>query len=202
MLKKRIIQGLVWLLEAGLVFGVLYLVFAPAYPWLEYRQRQATLPQTPAAQMQQLQETGFASDRYSENTLVIPKIGVEVPIVEAPDERGLERGAWHMPETAVPGDGGNTVITAHRFKYLPPNNQTFYNLNRLAPRDTFAVLWEGKKLLYEVTAVKIVNASDTSIVANTGSEQITLFTCHPLFSTKKRFVVVAKPVSTAQANIR
>lgn len=121
--------------------------------------------------------------------LVIPKIGVNITIVEGLDEGALERGAWRLPETSTPEERSNTVLTAHRFKYRPPSSKTFYLLDKLEIGDTFSVYWDGKEYKYRVsdidivppTAIEVLNPSDTPIV--------TLITCHPLFSQKERLVV-------------
>ncbi|MBI2577861.1 MAG: hypothetical protein HYV77_03415, partial [Candidatus Wildermuthbacteria bacterium] len=47
---------------------------------------------------------------FARNTLVIPKIGVEIPIIEGADEKALWKGAWRLPETSSPDKGSNTVI--------------------------------------------------------------------------------------------
>jgi sortase A len=179
---------------------VVYLAAAPVYPWLRHISESEQLPHTPSEQLRAA-HASVLEGNASGNTIIIPKINVRAAIVEAPDERGLERGAWRMPDTARPGEVGNAVITAHRFKYLPPNNKTFYNLNKLTPGDVIAVVWEGERLLYEVSEVKVVDESEVSILEQDTGEQLTLFTCHPLFSTKERFVVIAKPVNDAQARI-
>lgn len=39
-----------------------------------------------------------------ENHLVIPKINVDVEIVEGANEQSLFLGAWHYPGSAIPGE--------------------------------------------------------------------------------------------------
>src|ERR1051326_1234766 len=46
----------------------------------------------------------------SDNRLVIPSIGVNMPILEGPTQKTLDRGGiWHIPNTSNPSSGGNTV---------------------------------------------------------------------------------------------
>ena len=129
-----------------------------------------------------------------ENMLSIERIGVSVPIVEGKDAGALLYGAWRYPGTSRPNQGSNTVIFGHRFRYLPPNNTTFYKLDRLAVGDTFRITWRGKIYRYTVTEIKIIQPTDFSVVQKTEKPTVTLITCSPLFSTKERLVVVGELV--------
>lgn len=124
-----------------------------------------------------------------ENSIIIPKIDVDMPIVEGPDESALNRGAWLMPDTSYPDKGGNTVITGHRFKYKPPHKETFYLLDKLAIGDIFRIFWQGKKYDYKIVWIKVVEPDDLSVLEQTKDPVATLITCHPLFSTAKRLIV-------------
>jgi hypothetical protein len=77
-----------------------------------------------------------------DNRIIIQKIGVDMKIVEGTNEKtALNLGAWHLPYTSSPDKGGNSVITAHRYKYRPPSKETFYLLDKLIVGDTFTVHW-------------------------------------------------------------
>ncbi|MDD5567338.1 MAG: sortase [Patescibacteria group bacterium] len=129
-------------------------------------------------------------DISQENILVIPKIDVNIKIVEGETQEALDQGAWRMPTTSTPDKGGNTVISAHRFKYLPPNNATFYLLDKLSRGDRLFVYWQGKEYEYVVVESKVVEPTEISILDNTPDNRLTLFTCTPLFTTDKRLVVI------------
>ena len=127
----------------------------------------------------------------SNNTLVIPGIGVNGHIVEGNNESMLQKGIWRRPKTSTPDNGGNTVLVAHRYLYTSGPN-TFYHLPKMQKGDTFALFWEGKEYDYEVIETKIVPAEALEIEKNTKEPIVTLYTCTPLWSSKERFVVVAK----------
>lgn len=128
-----------------------------------------------------------------ENYLVIPKIGVYIEIVEGDNEDwALNIGAWRLPDTSNPIDGGNTVISAHRFRYRPPSFKTFYLLDKLVPGDNFIIYWQEKEYDYVITETKVVEPNAVSIKDPTSAPQVTLFTCTPLFSTAKRLVVIGQ----------
>ncbi len=126
------------------------------------------------------------------NYLIIPKINVNIPIIESRDPAyGLNHGAWHMPESSTPPNGGNTVITGHRFKYLPPSNLTFYLFHKLNPGDIIAIIWDNKAYYYTIKKIKTIPKNDTSILAKSQKPILTLFTCDPIYSQKNRLVVIA-----------
>ncbi|MDO8558293.1 MAG: class D sortase [bacterium] len=129
-----------------------------------------------------------------DNRLFIEKIGVSVPIVEGKDAGALLYGAWRYPGTSTPKKGSNTVVFGHRFRYLPPNNTTFYSLDKLKLGDTLSARWQGKVYTYKVAQTKIIEPNDFSVVAPSEKSIITLITCSPLFSTKQRLVVVAEQI--------
>lgn len=180
---------------------LLYLIFLPAYPALKYRYlvkdkfgddpQSLEIAKETAAQSY----SAFPESEYSvsSNRLIINKIGVNAPIVEsASAESGLAKGAWRVPQGSTPDKGGNTVITGHRFKYLPPNNLTFYLFDKLELGDIAVVIWEKNEYYYRIKEIKIVPATELSIQAPSKEPIITMFTCHPIYSTANRLVVVAE----------
>jgi len=133
--------------------------------------------------------------RPPDNRLVIPKIGVNIPIVEGQEsDSALWKGAWRIPNSSTPKVGGNTVLSAHRFRYRPPSNLTLYLLDKVKRGDTMIVYWQGKEYDYRVSETKIVPRENTDIAEPTLEDQLTVFTCHPLFSTKERLVVVGERI--------
>ncbi|KKQ55803.1 MAG: hypothetical protein US74_C0023G0029 [Parcubacteria group bacterium GW2011_GWA2_38_13] len=129
-----------------------------------------------------------------QNMLYIPKIKVEINIVEGKNENALFSGAWRIPGTSTPDAGGNTVIGGHRWQFKPPSTRTFYNLDKVAVGDEIQVLWERKKYAYKIREIKIIKPEQIEILENTEDNILTLFTCTPLFSTKNRLVVIAEKI--------
>src|SRR3989344_1222211 len=85
--------------------GVAVLIY-PFWPLLQYH-----LPKASAEGDERLGENSSASEIPEGRVLVIPKIGVRIPIIEGTDEEALSRGAWRMPTTSTPDKGSNTVIS-------------------------------------------------------------------------------------------
>jgi len=130
----------------------------------------------------------------SENRLVIPKIKVDVEIVQGNTEDALLRGVWHRPNTGDPEYGGNFVITGHRFRYLPPNNTTFYNLDKLTVGDVLIVYYNGIEYDYSVSESFVVLPEQLEVESDLGYDVITLYTCTPIWTSSKRLVVRALPI--------
>jgi LPXTG-site transpeptidase (sortase) family protein len=128
------------------------------------------------------------------NTLVIPKINVNIGIVEGETLLALKDGAWRHPTSGKPGEGGNTVISGHRFRFLPPNNRTFYFLDKLEKGDDIIVYWEGVERLYQVEDIYEVLPNHTSILYKGDEEKLTIYTCTPLFTQSRRLIVEALPL--------
>lgn len=146
---------------------------------LAQAQMEATAPQPPG----------------SGNWLLIPSIGVKTPIVDGPDISVLDtqEGVWH--QTGMAGTG-NLVIAGHRFKYLPPNQTTFSNLDKLTTGDTIVVWWQGQRHAYQLSRSWVVGRDGVQILAPSTAEQLTLYTCTDL-AASRRLVVLASPLQPA-----
>ena len=102
-------------------------------------------------------------------------------------------GIGHYEDTAMPGEIGNFAIAAHRQSHGKP----FYNIDTLQEGDAIVVETADAWYVYKVVNSEIVPPTQVEVIApNPWSPQdppqaaaITLTTCHPLFSTKERFVV-------------
>lgn len=132
----------------------------------------------------------------TKNRLVIPSIKVDMEINEGPTEKVLDLGGiWHIPNTSNPLQGGNTVLSGHRWEYLPPSSRTLYLLDKVKIGEPVIVYWKGVEYDYRISKTEIVNPTDVQILNNTEQPQLTIFTCTPLFSTKHRLVLYGQLIS-------
>jgi sortase A len=187
-----------WSLALGIV---LYLILLPFYPGWKYEYKAVTSVNIDYKDEATIKEETLQAaaklpdneDSVSPNRLIIPKIGVNAPIVESKSaDYGLSQGAWLVPNTSTPDKGGNTVITGHRFKYLPPHNLTFFLFDRLEAGDTFSIIWNNEFYYYRIKDTEIIEPTKVSILDHTAEPIVTLYTCHPVYSTKQRLVVVGE----------
>ena len=208
--KNRNLKALVLILELLAIGLIIYLIALPIWPALKYKffyQNNAgatdaqDLKKVVSQTEQIINHLPKAEENISVNRLIITKIGVNAPIVEAKNsEDGLNQGAWRMPESSTPDKGGNTVITGHRFKYLPPNNLTFFLFDKLAKDDIISVIWRGKNYFYKIKETKIIKPTDLSILKPTDASTLTLYTCDPVYSQKNRLVVIGELIKDDQTN--
>lgn len=122
----------------------------------------------------------------------IPKIGVDAVVVEGVEVEDLKKGPGHYPDTALPGQLGNMVISGHRTTYGAP----FYRLDELNAGDEITVFDAKGPYVYRVTESKVVLPTEIGVIAPSSDARLTLVTCHPRFSAAKRLVVVAQLVGT------
>jgi sortase A len=125
--------------------------------------------------------------------LQIPKLKVDVLVVEGTTPAALRAGAGHYPKTPLPGEAGNVSIAGHRTTFGRP----FNHLDQLGPGDEVILITPFNKFHYK--AVKpfdghanpwVVTPLDFGVVANTpGQSTLTLTTCHPKGSAKERLVL-------------
>jgi len=128
------------------------------------------------------------------NYLIIPKIGVRVPIAEGPDASSLKKGAWLLPGTSNPTKGSNMALAAHRFRWNPPYEHTFYHLDKLQEGDLVQVFWQGKEYRYQMVSSQVVAPDAMEVLNSTEKSTVTLITCNPIFSVAERLVVKAELV--------
>jgi LPXTG-site transpeptidase (sortase) family protein len=200
--KISFIKALVIALELLAVGIIIYLLVLPLWPALIYKFNRPgakakidwqNITEVKEQTRQIISHLPAAAGNLPDNRVIIPKISLSAPIAESADENyGLSRGAWRLPKSSTPDKGGNTVITGHRFKYLPPNNLTFYLLDKLTGGDIISLIWENKEYDYKIKESKIVPATEVSILNPSEKSILTLFTCDPIWSEKNRLVVVAE----------
>lgn len=144
------------------------------------------------------------------NTILIPKIGVQAPIMFADSKKQgdidklLLEGVVHYPDTAMPGERGNVFITGHSSYYWWSNgkfNNVFSILDKLVVGDTINIIYNYKRYTYEVRSMKIVFPTDISVLDQGGGNELSLMTCTPVGTNYKRLIVKAiqkdPPVSSS-----
>jgi sortase A len=120
--------------------------------------------------------------------LRIPRIRIEVPVLEGTDEVTLNRAVGHIDETAVPGADGNAGIAGHRDGF-------FRGLKDIKAGDVIELeTLHRHKQIYRVERTWIVDPEDVSVLDATPVRSLTLVTCYPFYfigSAPQRFIVRA-----------
>ncbi len=124
--------------------------------------------------------------------VIVNSIEVEGSIYEGVDSNTMNKGFWHFPTSSLPGQKGNVVVIGHRYAKLPPNRDTFFNLDKVKVGDSIEVVQNNNRFTYIVTDTIVVEKNDTSILQDYSDYRITLITCTPLWTANQRLVIVGK----------
>ncbi|MGQ0668327.1 MAG: sortase [Actinomycetota bacterium] len=150
------------------------------------RQFEPTLGTRPAPQTPEEEPVHLPGDAVA--ILQIPRIDLDVVVVEGTDTESLKRGPGHYAQTAYPWqDRGRVGIAGHRTTYGHP----FWSLDKLRPGDRIILQTEYGTFRYEVTRSFIIVPSNDSVLDQTSGPTLVLTTCNPRFSAAQRLIVVA-----------
>ncbi|HWL36679.1 MAG TPA: class E sortase, partial [Frankiaceae bacterium] len=165
-----------------------------------------------SAQIQSRLRTQFSNPEYRQayqnrqikegeglTRLVIPKIKVDVLVVEGTTPAALKAGAGHYKNTPLPGEKGNVAIAGHRTTYGRP-------FNRMDELRTGDIVWLDTPFeRFEYTVMPTFNGKpnggrnpvavrpeDFGVVGKPSDPKahwLTLTTCHPKGSAKQRLIL-------------
>jgi sortase A len=119
--------------------------------------------------------------------LEIPKIGLEVPVLDGTDDLTLNRGVGRIMGTARPGQGGNLGIAGHRDGF-------FRGLKDVVVGDRIELEMPRRTETYNVDQIRIVNPTDVQVLEDRGVPTLTLVTCYPFYfigNAPQRYIVRA-----------
>ncbi len=103
--------------------------------------------------------------------VLIPAIRLDEVVVEGIDATSLWAGPGHMPGTVLPGQAGNSVISAHRDRH-------FHRLDDVRVGDLVETQTAAFTVTWRVVARQIVGKEER-VLRRTDTPQLTLTTCWP-----------------------
>lgn len=195
--------------ELGIPVGLVLLLFYAYLLWGtdSYTEEQQRVLQRQLSQRFDHEPTGKLSQKKSSDApgkiklghalalLRIPRLGADYQyaIVEGVGPEELRMGPGHFPETALPGQVGNFVISGHRTTYAAPFNR----IDELRRGDDIVVEAAEARYTYRVVRKTIVAPTDLSVIEPVPGRparrptkaMITMTTCHPKYSAQQRLVV-------------
>ncbi|MDX6742097.1 class E sortase [Actinocorallia sp. A-T 12471] len=125
----------------------------------------------------------------------IPKFGKKhrFVVVEGVGVGDLRKGPGHYPDTAMPGELGNFVVSGHRTTYSAPFNR----VGELRAGDKILIDTRDMQYVYKVTGLKVVRPNQVEVTEpvpfhpgrKPKERLITLTTCHPKYSAAQRLIV-------------
>ena len=115
---------------------------------------------------------------------------IDLIILEGSSGRTLAFAPGHLSASVLPGETGNSIIAGHR--------DTHFQFLQYVKKGESIILetTEGRKHLYQVTGIDVVDARRGSLVLDTGSPMLSLVTCYPFAAVEAggpmRYVVTAQ----------
>ena len=124
--------------------------------------------------------------------ILIPRIDLNLYVVEGVDAVDLESGPGHYSQTADPWDDtGRVGIAGHRTTFLAP----FGDLDQLRDGDEITLRTEYGTFRYVVNDVFVIPTEGSgTVLSQTDQPSLVLTTCHPEYSATERLIVTANRV--------
>ncbi|WP_119070717.1 SBBP repeat-containing protein [Aggregatilinea lenta] len=123
----------------------------------------------------------FAAPDIPAERLIIPRIGIDTTLVDAPvvgttwDVSTFTSEIAHLDGTAYAGTVGNAVFAGHIYHKTGPG--PFRNLNQLEVGDLIVARGEGVEYTYAVSSVREVAPDEVNVTYPSNQPMITLLTC-------------------------
>lgn len=198
--KRSLRSKIVIFLLSVIALGSLLMLAFPYLPKLAYWINRPHIDPTSYQQAAKATKTGEQpvnpEPAKPGNRLILPSIGLDTQIIEGRNiyAIGKNQGAWRETSSINPTVDGNIVLAGHRFIYNVRNTGVFYNLPELNIGDKLYIRWDNKMYEYEVYNSRSVLPTQVDIrdADPAVARKLTMYTCYPLGSTAKRFVIEAK----------
>lgn len=146
----------------------------------------------PALLLKYMNEGKVTMDLEKKGTYIrVDSANIAGLIRDGENAETMMEGPWRFPLSSGPGESGNMVIFGHRFAEYPPSTNTFFNLDKVKVGDKIVVEQDGGiRYSYTVISAQEVEKYDRTVLEATGDHRITLITCAPLWTSKRRLAVV------------
>jgi sortase A len=126
--------------------------------------------------------------------LRIPRMDLDVVVVNGTDAGDLRRGPGRHLDTALPGQRELVYVAGHRTTFGAP----FSDIDELQPGDRITLELPYASFEYRVTRHRIVDQHDLSVLRSEHREELALQACHPRFFASERYIVYARPVHVTE----
>lgn len=123
--------------------------------------------------------------------IVIPRLGLNMILVNGTDESALERGPGRDLRSYMPGQKRLVYVAGHRTTYLAP----FSRINTIRPGDSITLEMPYGTFSYRAVRHIIVPADDLAVLRSPRHELLALQACNPRFFATQRYIVYARLVS-------
>lgn len=174
----------------------------------DFNERLANMPDRwalPEGMKQEYYDTLDVSGTGVIGNVLVPKIGVNLPIYHGNGDAVLAVAVGHMEGSSFPVGGGGThaVISAHTGM---ASADLFTDLDKLDVGDRFLITVLDRQLVYEVSEINVVLPDEMDYLKiEPGKDKVTLLTCTPHGVNSHRLLVTGvrkikeNPKETIQA---
>lgn len=124
-------------------------------------------------------------------TINIPTINKTFNIFEGTESKQLDKGVGHYVKSVMPGLSDNSVLAGHR-------DTVFAELGKVKLGELINIKVREGSFTYKVSAIRIVDKNDRTVIVPTPEAILTLSTCFPfryIGNAPKRYIVSAKLIS-------
>ena len=121
--------------------------------------------------------------------LRIPAIGYDAIVRQGVGQDILALGPGHYPDTPWPGQPGNVGVAGHNGYWL--------SFGHLKAGDRVEIRTQNGFYAYTITGSRVVDASDRTVLVQSGDNRLTMTTCYPLWAgalATQRLIFTAVPI--------
>jgi sortase A len=150
-------------------------------------------PSAPAAEPGAVQAAAAVADGTAIGEIEMPRLGLKSIVVQGDSAKDLRLAVGHIPETALPGEGGNVALAGHRDGLFRP-------LRDVQQGDPIILRTQDGEFQYQVQWTAVVPPTAVTVIQPTSEPALTLVTCFPFHyfgAAPDRFVVRAREITVA-----
>lgn len=155
-----LVLGILALGYAGLVFAG-----AQAYQALEMKKFNVA---------GRLSEPHILADGEVIGEIQVPRLGLDVMVVQGDSAANLRRAVGHLSKSALPGEWGNVALAGHRDTFFRP-------LRDIRLGDEIRFKTQARSFQYRVESIEVVAPTDIRVLEPSTGHDLTLLTCYPIY---------------------
>jgi sortase A len=123
--------------------------------------------------------------------IVVPRLGLNMVVVNGTDEASLQRGPGRDLVSYMPGQSRLVYIAGHRTTFLAP----FSHIDAIRSGDPIRLEMPYGTFVYRAVRHVIVPANDLAVLRSPRHELLALQACNPRFFATQRYIVYARLVA-------
>jgi sortase A len=126
-----------------------------------------------------------ATEGQAIGRIIIPRLGLNMVLVNGTDDASLRRGPGRDRRTYMPGESRLVYIAGHRTTFLAP----FSQIQKIQPGDRITLEMPYATFVYRAFRHTVVPADDLAVLRSPRHELLALQACHPRFFATHRYLV-------------